>query len=73
MCRCAIALYVQTINCVCGLNLVTEESESVLPSCPVVDDMSPSESEEEEELEVQYWRKERHFRELYLESIEVGF
>ena len=41
-------------------------------SCPVVDDMSPSESVEEE-LEVQYWRKERHFRELYLESIEVGF
>ena len=62
--------------CVCALNLVTKESESVLPSQSVVVDdydMSYSESEEEDELEVQYWRKERHFRELYLESIQVSF
>jgi len=62
--------------CVCVLNLVTKESESVLPSQSVVVDdydMSYSESEEEDELEVQYWRKERHFRELYLESIQVSF
>ena len=36
-------------------------------------DVSSSESEEEDELEVQYWRKERHFHELYLESIQVSF
>ena len=57
--------------CVHGSDLVTEESESVLPSHLEVVGMSQSESEEEEELEVQYWKRERHFRELYLESIEV--
>lgn len=60
----------------CGLALVTEESESVLLShAEVIDnfDKSCSESDEEEELEVQYWRKERHFRGLYLESVQVGF
>ena len=35
-------------------------------------DMSYSESEEEQELEVQYWRKERHYREMYLESVRVS-
>ena len=61
------------IQYVCDLDLVNEGSNSALPLCPMVVDMSQSDSEEEEECEVQYWRKERHYRETYLESIEVSF
>ena len=65
--------------CVCDLDSVTDHEEcssrSALPLFPMVVDMSQSDSEddEEQELEVQYWRKERHYRETYLDSIEVSF
>ena len=37
------------------------------------DQISPSSSSDEEELEVQHWRKEKFLREEYIRSTMVGY